>query len=174
MLGVLMVLTPLGLLAAGTAWGEWAAADFSDPAARQAIAAASLGHAPPPARAQRASQRLSSAWTAPLADYAPPFVRSAAVGYVLSAMFGAGLVVLAVDGHWRRSLPGARGARRTARRRRWACERARPDARGFVERTIDGAARGDGARVGGRTNGGAPRLAAAARPAREARRASAR
>ncbi len=97
MLGVLMVLTPLGLLAAGTAWGEWQAADFSDPAARQAIAAASLGRTPPPA-VPSGLARLSAAWTAPLPDYAPPFLRSAAVGYLLSAMFGAGLVVLAVMG----------------------------------------------------------------------------
>jgi len=97
MLGVLMILTPLGLLAAGTAWGEWQAADFHDPAARQAMADASLGHAPPTAPPSGLA-RLSSAWTAPLPDYAPPFLRSAAFGYVLSAMFGAGMVILAVTG----------------------------------------------------------------------------
>jgi cobalt/nickel transport system permease protein len=97
MLGVLMVLTPLGLLAAGTAWGEWQAADFHDPAARQAIADASLGHTPPAAPPSGLA-RLSAAWTAPLPDYAPPFLRSAAVGYALSAMFGVGMVILAVTG----------------------------------------------------------------------------
>ncbi len=97
MLGVLLVLTPLGLLAAGTAWGEWGAADFADPAARQAIQAASRGQAPPPVAPQGIA-RLSSAWTAPLPDYAPPFLRSAAVGYLLSAMFGTGMVILAVAG----------------------------------------------------------------------------
>jgi cobalt/nickel transport system permease protein len=97
MLGVLLVLTPLGLLAAGTAWGEWGASDFSDPAVRQEIAAASLGQAPP-AAAPQGLRRLSSAWTAPLPDYAPPFLRSSAVGYVLSAMFGTGLIVLVVTG----------------------------------------------------------------------------
>jgi cobalt/nickel transport system permease protein len=97
MLGVLLVLTPLGLLAAGTAWGEWGASDFNDPAARRAIANASLGQAPPPA-APRGLERLSSAWTAPLPDYAPPFLRSAAIGYLLSAMFGTGLAILAVNG----------------------------------------------------------------------------
>jgi cobalt/nickel transport system permease protein len=69
-LGLLLVLTPLGLLAGGTAWGEWAA-----PAG---------------------SGWLASVWTAPIPDYAPPFLRSRAVGYALSGMFGAGLVVLAV------------------------------------------------------------------------------
>jgi cobalt/nickel transport system permease protein len=97
MLGVLLVLTPLGLLAAGRAWGEWNVADFNDPAARQAIAAASRGQSPPPG-APRGLERLSSAWAAPLPDYAPPFLRSAALGYVLSAMFGTGLVILAVSG----------------------------------------------------------------------------
>ncbi|RPJ69531.1 MAG: cobalt transporter CbiM [Acidobacteria bacterium] len=93
-LGVLMVLAPLGLLAAGTAWGEWAASDFADEAARKEIAAASLNQPPPPAPPQGLA-RLSSIWTAPWPDYAPPFVRSAAFGYFLSAVFGVGLVILA-------------------------------------------------------------------------------
>jgi len=93
-LGVLMTLTPLGILAAGTAWGEWVASDFANPTARQEMAAASLRQAPP-ARAPEGLERLAGLWTAPFARYAPPMVRSAAFGYVLSAMFGAGLVVLA-------------------------------------------------------------------------------
>jgi cobalt/nickel transport system permease protein len=94
-LGLLLVLAPLGLLAGGTAWGEWAASDFADPAARQTIAGTSLGQAPPTS-APAGLKRLASVWTAPVPDYAPPFLRSEAVGYVLSGMFGAGLVVLAV------------------------------------------------------------------------------
>jgi cobalt/nickel transport system permease protein len=97
MLGVLLVLTPLGLLAAGSAWGEWGAADFDNPSARREMTTASLGQAPP-AVAPQGLARLSSAWTAPLPDYAPPFLRSPAVGYLLSGMFGAGLVILAVNG----------------------------------------------------------------------------
>jgi cobalt/nickel transport system permease protein len=96
-LGILLVLTPLGVLAAGTAWGEWAARDFGDPAARREIAAASR-HQAPPARAPEGLERLSSIWTAPLAGYAPPYLSSAGVGYALSAMFGAGLVVLTAAG----------------------------------------------------------------------------
>jgi cobalt/nickel transport system permease protein len=92
-LGVLMVLAPLGILAAGTAWGEWAAEDFEDPAARQEIAQASMGAAPPP-RAPSGLERLSAVWTAPWPDYAPPFVRSAGFGYVLSGVVGVGLVIL--------------------------------------------------------------------------------
>jgi cobalt/nickel transport system permease protein len=94
-LGLLLVLTPLGLLAGGVAWGEWQTSDFADPAARQAMAAASLGQAPP-AAAPAGLERLASVWTAPLPDYAPPLLRSPAVGYLLSGMFGAGLAVLAV------------------------------------------------------------------------------
>lgn len=96
-LGVLMLLTPLGILASGTAWGEWAADDFASADARQAIAAASLSQAPPES-VPAGLARLSSAWTAPWAEYAPAFVTTPAVGYALSAMFGVGLIVLVSDG----------------------------------------------------------------------------
>jgi cobalt/nickel transport system permease protein len=92
-LAVLMLLTPLGILAVGTAWGEWSPGEFSDPAARNEIAAASRNTAPP-AEAPSGMRRLSSLWTAPLPDYAPPFLRSAGFGYALSGLFGAGLILL--------------------------------------------------------------------------------
>lgn len=92
-LALLLVLTPLGILAAGTAWGEWMASDYSNPSVRAQIAAASLAQAPP-ARAPEGLARLSSIWTAPFARYAPPLVRNASFGYMLSAMFGVGLIVL--------------------------------------------------------------------------------
>ena len=38
---------------------------------------------------------MSQLWTAPFARYAPPYIRSASFGYLLSAMFGVGLVMLA-------------------------------------------------------------------------------
>jgi len=91
---VLMILTPLGTLAAGTAWGEWMASDFSNPAVRRQIAQSSFQQAPPP-RAPEGLERWSSLWTAPFARYAPPYVANPAFGYMLSAMFGAGLVMLA-------------------------------------------------------------------------------
>ena len=91
---LLMILTPLGILAAGSAWGEWMASDFSNPAVRQQIAHSSFQQ-PVPLRAPEGLQRLSSLWTAPFVRYAPPYVTSAAFGYLLSAMFGAGLVMLA-------------------------------------------------------------------------------
>ena len=91
-LALMMIATPLGLLAAGTAWGEWAPADFRDTAARQQIAAASGATAPahPPA----GLEKLSAFWTAPMADYAPPFLKHEKFGYVLSAIFGSGLILL--------------------------------------------------------------------------------
>ncbi len=49
-LGALMVLSPLGLLAAGIAWGEWGTQDFADPAIRDQIAQASGNVAPPVTR----------------------------------------------------------------------------------------------------------------------------
>ena len=92
-LGALMVLTPLGILAAGSAWGEWLASDYANPAVRVQIAASSLQQ-DPPAAAPHGLARLSSVWTAPFARYAPPYVRSAAFGYLLSAAFGVGIIIL--------------------------------------------------------------------------------
>lgn len=90
---LLMLLTPLGILAGGAAWGEWSARDFSNPAARAKIAMVSR-NAAPPAQAPRGLSRLSSLWAAPFPNYAPRFVRRAGFGYILSAMFGAGVIIL--------------------------------------------------------------------------------
>src|SRR5208282_5169954 len=92
-LALLMVLTPLGILAAGTAWGEWSARDFSRLEAREKMAEASHNMAPP-VQTPRGLERLSSVWTAPFPQYAPSFVRRPAVGYALSAMFGSGAIML--------------------------------------------------------------------------------
>jgi cobalt/nickel transport system permease protein len=92
-LGTLMVLTPLGLLAAGSAWGEWSPSNLADPATRAQIGAAS--GAALPASVPAGLAHLSSFWTAPLRGYAPPFLQNPAIGYVLSAMFGSGIIVLA-------------------------------------------------------------------------------
>jgi cobalt/nickel transport system permease protein len=93
-LGMLMILTPLGILAAGSAWGEWMASDYSNPVARQQIAASSLSQAAPLA-APKGLEQLSSVWTAPFGRYAPPYIRSNTFGYLLSAMFGVGLITTA-------------------------------------------------------------------------------
>jgi cobalt/nickel transport system permease protein len=92
-IGLLLVLVPLGLLAAGKAWGEWSARDFRDPEARQQIARVS-GNVAPPAAAPSGLARLSNIWTAPFPDYSPSFVRAPAFGYILSAMFGIGVIIL--------------------------------------------------------------------------------
>jgi cobalt/nickel transport system permease protein len=91
-LAVLMLLTPLGILAVGTAWGEWAPSDFTEADSRREIAAAS-GNQAPPALVPRGLEKLSSLWTAPIPDYAPPFLRSSWFGYLLSAAFGMGLIL---------------------------------------------------------------------------------
>jgi cobalt/nickel transport system permease protein len=96
-LAVLMLATPLGLLAAGSAWGEWSPEDFKNPAMRQEIAIASRQMAPPE-RPPAGFERLSSLWTAPMPDYAPRFLKSASIGYICSAMFGTGLVMMAWTG----------------------------------------------------------------------------
>ena len=77
-----MLLTPVGILAAGTAWGELSPAEV-------AVQAASSGVTQPPS----GMQRLSSLWTAPFPAYAPAFVRSRGFGYLLSAMFGVGILL---------------------------------------------------------------------------------
>ena len=92
-LALLMILTPLGLLAAGTAWGEWGANDFANPEMRQQITDAS-GNQTPPSAAPEGLTKLAGIWTAPFADYAPSFVTSPQFGYILSAMFGAGMIIL--------------------------------------------------------------------------------
>jgi cobalt/nickel transport system permease protein len=93
-LAALMLITPLGILAVGTAWGEWSPRDFTEHAARQRIAASSANQEPPPG-VPEGLERLSSAWTAPFPSYAPPFLHSSAFGYLLSAAFGSGLILLA-------------------------------------------------------------------------------
>lgn len=92
-LGVLMILTPCGLLAVGSAWGEWSPEAFKDPDARRQIQAASRG-APLPAQVPLGLEQLSHIWTAPIPDYAPHFLRSPVFGYVMSAAVGTGLVIL--------------------------------------------------------------------------------
>lgn len=90
----LMIATPVGLLAVGTAWGEWGVEDFTDTAARQAIGIASGGVAPPDA-VPRGLERLAALWQAPIPDYVPAFIADAGFGYIASALIGCALIVLA-------------------------------------------------------------------------------
>lgn len=80
-LAVLIIATPLGLLAPGTAWGEWGADELTN-----------LGFSKVPA----GLERLSSLWGAPLADYEVPFLGNANLGYLISAVVGIAVVVLVV------------------------------------------------------------------------------
>ena len=109
-LALLLVLTPLGILAGGSAWGEWSARDFSNPQGRAQIASASR-NTPPPLDPPRGLGRLSSLWMAPFPQYAP-FVRRPAIGYALSAMFGSGAIILVM------LMAGALVPRRRDRNRR--------------------------------------------------------
>lgn len=92
-LAVLLIMTPLGILAIGSAWGEWTARDFSTPSARNAIAAASHS-AVPVEHAPQGLERLSSLWTAPIPRYAPAFIRGPFFGYFVSAALGVGSIIL--------------------------------------------------------------------------------
>jgi cobalt/nickel transport system permease protein len=92
---LLTLLSPLGLLAAGTAWGEWAPEDFHDATSRQEMTMSSRNTAPP-LHPPEGLERLSSFWTAPLPDYELPFLANAVLGYIFSAFLGVCLVMGAV------------------------------------------------------------------------------
>ncbi len=97
---LLMVLTPLGILAAGKAWGEWSPSELAAQSARQSASAA--GNSIRPSAPPAGMQQLAKLWTAPFPAYAPAFVKSARFGYLLSAMFAVGLLLLVslVAQHW--------------------------------------------------------------------------
>lgn len=92
-LAVLMIISPLGLLAAGSAWGEWGADDFNQTHARQEIMRTS-GHVAPPPKTPQGLASLSNLWTAPVPDYAPGFMHNANYGYIVSAILGCGIILL--------------------------------------------------------------------------------
>ena len=92
-LAVLAILTPLGILATGSAWGEWSVNDFLHPETRQQIASASAGQAPP-SQPPAGLERLAPLWTAPFSRYAPPFLKNSALGYMLSALIGMVLIIV--------------------------------------------------------------------------------
>ncbi|MGB9722691.1 MAG: cobalt transporter CbiM [Chloroflexia bacterium] len=93
-LGLLVILTPLGLLAAGTAWGEWGAEELQE---------LGLGFIP------QGLQALGNLWNAPIPDYAIPFLGDT-VGYIVSALLGVGILVLLfwLVGWLAERLPGRR------------------------------------------------------------------
>ena len=78
-LAILIVASPLGLLAPGTAWGEWSTNELS----RMGLKAIPTG-----------LDKLSSIWGAPLAGYDLPFLGNTNLGYLLSAATGIALIGL--------------------------------------------------------------------------------
>jgi cobalt/nickel transport system permease protein len=78
---VLVLATPLGLLAPGTAWGEWSAAELS---------AMGLGRVPD------GLAQLRGLWGAPIPNYRLALLGNADLAYVLSAVMGVALVALVV------------------------------------------------------------------------------
>lgn len=93
-LAVLVLLTPLGALAPGTAWGEWGTVRLRT----------MLGFVP------RGLRKLDGLWTAAIPGYAAPGVRDPLLAYLVAAVAGT-LLVLGVTwgiGAW---LSRRRGAR---------------------------------------------------------------
>ena len=87
---LLMLLTPLGILAAGTAWSEWSPSEFANARSKGQIAATANV---PRGTIPSGMQRLANLWTAPFPAYAPSFVKSVGFGYLLSAMLGVGFLL---------------------------------------------------------------------------------
>jgi cobalt/nickel transport system permease protein len=79
LLAVAIVAVPLGLLAPGTAWGEWSSQEL----ANRGLSAIPKGLA-----------QLENLWNAPLSGYDLPSLGNSNVGYILSAIVG--IVVIAV------------------------------------------------------------------------------
>ncbi len=95
-LTALVLVTPLGLLAPGTAWGEWSAGEL----ARLGIKFIPAG-----------MEKLAGLWGAPLARYNLHVLGNAPLGYVLSAVVGV-LVICGVVWLFTRLLVGKEAPRK--------------------------------------------------------------
>jgi cobalt/nickel transport system permease protein len=76
-IGVLILLTPIGVLAPGTAWGEWGSGQIKS----------RLGYVP------SGFDKLGGLWKAKMPGYATPGVSNALLGYLIAAVVGTALVV---------------------------------------------------------------------------------
>ena len=74
---VLILLTPIGALAPGTAWGEWGGAELTD----------LVGYVP------ANLEKLGGLWKAAMPDYATPGISNSLLGYLIAAVVGTALVV---------------------------------------------------------------------------------
>ena len=80
---LLVVLTPLGLLAPGTAWGEWS---------RGQLGQLGLGYIP------AGFDRFAGLWSAPLSGYNLPALSNPTLTYGFSALLGVGLIAAVLFG----------------------------------------------------------------------------
>lgn len=71
-IGVLLILTPLGALAPGTAWGEWSGEEL----------ASQTGYVP------SGIERLGALWRSAMPDYLTPGVSNALLGYFIAGVAG--------------------------------------------------------------------------------------
>jgi len=76
-IGVLILLTPIGVLAPGTAWGEWGSEEIVQ----------RIGYVP------SGFEKLGSLWKAAMPDYATPGISNTLLGYLIAAVVGTALVV---------------------------------------------------------------------------------
>ena len=76
-IGVLILLTPIGALAPGTAWGEWGSKELK----------AAIGYAP------ANLERLGGLWRSAMPGYATPGISNALLGYLIAAVVGTALTV---------------------------------------------------------------------------------
>jgi len=81
-IGLLIFLSPLGLLAPGTAWGEWG---------REELASLGLGYIP------QGFDRWADFWKAPIPDYDLSMLGNPAFAYILSGFIG---VIITVGCIW--------------------------------------------------------------------------
>ena len=75
--GVLILLTPIGALAPGTAWGEWGGEELHS----------LVGYVP------ANLEKLGGLWKAAMPDYATPGISDTLLGYLIAAIVGTALVV---------------------------------------------------------------------------------
>jgi cobalt/nickel transport system permease protein len=96
----LIVLTPIGLIAPGTAWGEWSRAELQQ---------LGLGYIP------AGFDRWSNLWSAPLSGYDLPWLNHSLAGYLFSAAVGVVLVLAVISAlGWLLMRLSQRGTTRTA------------------------------------------------------------
>jgi cobalt/nickel transport system permease protein len=115
-LAVLVVASPLGLLAPGTAWGEWGVQELSD----MGLKAIPQGLV-----------QFSGIWGAPFKGYDLPSLGNSSLGYIFSAFSGILIVGIMV---W--SFTRLLTAARPAHKRQNVLEHAIQDISGVLERSL--------------------------------------